>query len=181
MNKFALAATIAIALYMIFMFSDLQRRPGFLLLALILLSIAIVNIRKKDDEIGDISENERKGKKEQRILQRENKATEKEIQKRRCTPICKPSKCQLSDFERIVIDQVKRVKRVSNVTIVGTDVTCTVRSNTGLTDWKFTIDFNDYGNLIGGYWIESENQESLIPEVVAKRVQSALMEEFDVS
>lgn len=56
----------------------------------------------------------------------------------------------------------------------GAKVYGSVRSQSGLTEWDFTIDFNDYGKISGAYWLWSENEDSLIPEYIAKEMQKKI-------
>lgn len=49
-----------------------------------------------------------------------------------------------------------------------------VESQSGLSDWKFKIDFNDYGHITGRYWIVSENEDSNIPYYIANNIKSVI-------
>ncbi len=50
-----------------------------------------------------------------------------------------------------------------------------VESQSGLSEWSFTIDFNDYGHITGEYWITTDNDDSIIPERVAGRIREAIL------
>ncbi|MGX7151863.1 MULTISPECIES: hypothetical protein [Enterococcus] len=58
------------------------------------------------------------------------------------------------------------------------EIKCNVKSNSGLSDWNFSGDFYDHGNLTGKYWIYSDNNDSTIPKVfmdnIATRMQKIL-------
>lgn len=64
----------------------------------------------------------------------------------------------------------KGLRRVTSLYADGTMVYGTVRSQSGISDWCFRIDFNDYGSLTGAYWIYSDNHDSDIPKAVAHRI-----------
>lgn len=49
-----------------------------------------------------------------------------------------------------------------------------VQSNTGLSTWMFSIDYNDYGHITGKYWLRSENDDSPVPQVIAKKIRDAI-------
>ena len=74
------------------------------------------------------------------------------------------------DFITAVYACQKSIKRIKNITIDGVTVHGLVTSQSGLSEWEFSIDFNDYGKLTGNYWIESDNEDSVIPEVLAKKI-----------
>jgi hypothetical protein len=74
------------------------------------------------------------------------------------------------EFNEIVIRIGKGIKRISSLYANGTNVYGVVRSQSGISEWKFYIDFNDYGNLTGRYWITSDNDDSDIPKIVAERI-----------
>ena len=64
----------------------------------------------------------------------------------------------------------KRIRRITNLYAEGTMVYGTVRSQSGISDWRFRIDFNDYGKLTGAYWLSTDNDDSDIPQIVADRI-----------
>lgn len=64
----------------------------------------------------------------------------------------------------------KGIKRITNLYANGTIVYGTVRSQSGISDWCFCIDFNDYGKLTGAYWLSADNNDSVIPKTVAERI-----------
>lgn len=79
-------------------------------------------------------------------------------------------------FNGIVRTQAKRTPRVHDVAINGMTAVLTVRSNSGLTYWYATIDFNDYGHLTGKYWLSSGNSDSPIPEFFADAVRAEIQQ-----
>ena len=62
------------------------------------------------------------------------------------------------------------IKRIRSLQVEGPVISGTVRSQSGLSDWSFKIDFNDYGKLTGSYWLTSGNKVSNIPTVLADRI-----------
>ncbi|WP_158282883.1 DUF2510 domain-containing protein [Nocardioides silvaticus] len=68
-----------------------------------------------------------------------------------------------------------RLPRVSEVFVIGMTVVLDVDSNTGLTTWSAVVDFNDYGHLTGTYWLNSENDDSPIPDRFADLMQAEVV------
>ena len=62
----------------------------------------------------------------------------------------------------------KQIKRVEDISIYGAQIVGKVQSQTGLSQWTFTIDYNDWGHLTGTRWTWSENKDSSIPDVFGK-------------
>ena len=91
--------------------------------------------------------------------------------------------CTFSDgisreqFEEIVKKSGKHIKRIANLSVDGTTVYGTVRAQSGLSEWNFRIDFNDYGHLTGEYWLFSDNDDSNIPKRVADNI-NLMVKEF---
>lgn len=79
------------------------------------------------------------------------------------------------DFVALVGAAAKRTPRLEDVRIDGLDVTLQVRSNSGLSRWSATIDFNDYGRLTGKYWLTSENHDSVVPRHFAEEMQRQIV------
>ena len=78
-------------------------------------------------------------------------------------------------FEEAVRTEAKKIKRIVAVELVDNGIVKgTVRSQSGISEWKFDIDFNDYGKITGKYWIESSNSDSDIPWILAKRINNHL-------
>jgi hypothetical protein len=71
------------------------------------------------------------------------------------------------DFEKIANIVCRRVKRISSINVNGPIISCTVRTQSGISEWKFKVDFNDFGHITGKYWLSSENNDSKIPKVIA--------------
>ena len=79
------------------------------------------------------------------------------------------------EFEELAFRAARRInKKRIDVEVYGAKVYGTVTSQSGLTEWDFTIDFNDYGSVTGTYWLWAENEDSLIPENMAEVMQSEI-------
>ncbi|WFF73681.1 hypothetical protein [Proteiniclasticum sp. QWL-01] len=78
------------------------------------------------------------------------------------------------EFEDAVRKSAIGIKRLKNIEIDGPLVYGTVKSQSGLHLWNFKLDFNDYGIVSGNYWIYSENSDSEIPQILAKRIQDEI-------
>ena len=50
----------------------------------------------------------------------------------------------------------------------------TVRTQSGLSEWDFKVDFNDYGHITGKYWLSSDNDDSNIPGHVADNMSTMI-------
>lgn len=74
------------------------------------------------------------------------------------------------EFYNIVKLVGKSIQRVTNLYADGPIVYGMVRSQSGISDWKFKVDFNDYGKITGKYWLTTDNSDSKIPKVVADRI-----------
>ncbi len=49
-----------------------------------------------------------------------------------------------------------------------------VQSQSGISEWNFKLDFNDYGHITGTYWLSSDNDDSNIPERFGDLIRSAI-------
>lgn len=109
-----------------------------------------------------------------RMNEDKEKRKAQEAARRANTPCFFDDNITEEEFERIVRKAVKSVKRITNVSVDGPVVYCTVRSQSGVSDWDFKLDFNDYGHITGNCWIDRDNYDSNIPDVVAERIQELL-------
>lgn len=107
----------------------------------------------------------------------ERKRAQREEEKRKRTKCCFSDGISMDEFRHIVKQSVRYIKRVKILPIDDAIVYGTVRSNSGLSEWNFTIDFNDYGHLTGKYWLQSDNEDSDVPRVIAEKI-SALIRSF---
>ncbi len=99
----------------------------------------------------------------------------KEEEKRKNTPFCFPTEIPQETFSEIVFSAIKQLKKKKiDIEIDSSIIYGTVTSQSGLSSWNFTIDFNDYGSLTGRYWLKSENDDSLIPKHIADYIQEEI-------
>ena len=75
------------------------------------------------------------------------------------------------DFERIIKHELKHLKRLESYEIRGVFVFVNVYSQSGVSIWRFCLDYNDFGNVTGEYWVYSENLKSSIPVVLGDRIK----------
>lgn len=78
------------------------------------------------------------------------------------------------DFAEMIKNAKKGIRKLKILENKGPIVHGVVRSQSGVSEWCFDIDFNDCGNLTGQYWISSENHDSHIPERVAEIISSSI-------
>lgn len=105
---------------------------------------------------------------ERREWEKEQKRREEE--QRRSTPCPFLDGLSRSDFESIVFNNANRIQRVKRVSINGAQVEGRAYSRSGISEWNFNIDFNDYGHITGRYWLKSDNSDSNIPEGLAESI-----------
>ena len=75
------------------------------------------------------------------------------------------------EFDAIAVNAKRKMSRICSYAVTGPVVRGTVRSESGFSEWEFTIDFNDNGRFTGKYAIRSENSDSNIPEKIAERIK----------
>ena len=78
------------------------------------------------------------------------------------------------EFQEIVKRVAKKIKRINSVTIDNARIEGKVISQSGVSDWYFIADFNDWGYIDGRYIIESDNYDSEIPERFAELVKEEI-------
>lgn len=81
------------------------------------------------------------------------------------------------DFEALAQTAAKRIKRIRTISVRGAKVYATVESQTGLSDWDFNVDFNNWGHITGTYWTYTENDDSSIPKHYGS-ILSSLVHDF---
>ena len=97
-----------------------------------------------------------------------------EDEKRKRIPCTFNDEISETDFKEIVSLAAKELKRLRHYSIEGCVVRGTVISQSGQSEWKFSIDFNDYGHITGKYWIYSDNKESNLPSGFANKIQERI-------
>lgn len=111
---------------------------------------------------------------------KEEKERIAEDNRRKNTPCNFDGAITESEFQTIVRSAAKPIRRLKIVEIDGPIVHCSVRSSSGITIWRFTLDFNDYGEITGKCWSTTENKESTIPDVLIERIQDGINTFADV-
>lgn len=88
------------------------------------------------------------------------------------------------EFCSIANDVANKMERIINVEVINLMIYCDVESITGKTNWSFSVDFNEWGHLTGGFWKYSENMDSEIPEAYGMEVSgrvNALLRSRNIS
>ena len=78
-------------------------------------------------------------------------------------------------FQQMAYTAQAQIKRIKRISLNGLCITGIVSSQTGHSEWEFSVDFNDFGHLTGAYWTYSENDESNIPSQFARLLQSEIL------
>ena len=92
------------------------------------------------------------------------------------TPPCYDDGVNEHQFKVIVEAVSAKLPRIKSTSIRGFVVHLDVRSMSGISIWSATVDFNDFGHLTGWYKIQSENDDSKIPEAFAREVNEMVSE-----
>ncbi len=81
-----------------------------------------------------------------------------------------------SEFRNIVETESKKIKRITAIEFDNCKAKFTVKSTSGISEWTFILDFNDFGKFTGESWITNrDNYDSSIPKVL----QNNLLESFN--
>ena len=105
---------------------------------------------------------------------KEEQAKKEENSRRMNTPCDFDGPITEKEFQAIVHSAAKTIRRLKVLEIDGPVVKCSVRSTSGISTWEFTLDFNDYGEITGNCWTDTENEDSRIPSVLRERIQDEL-------
>lgn len=79
-----------------------------------------------------------------------------------------------STFDDIISEIVPKLPRYVSHTRNGAIVRVVFKSRSGLSQWSARIGFAEYGKLTSHYWIESNNDDSILPEALGDRVAERL-------
>lgn len=94
-----------------------------------------------------------------------------EEENRRKNTVCRfDGDISKEEFHAMVMRSGKGIRRITRLYAEEAIVYGTVRSQSGISEWCFRVDFNDYGKLTGAYWISTDNNDSDIPKIVADRI-----------
>lgn len=83
--------------------------------------------------------------------------------KRKAMPCYFKDGISVNEFAGIANKCGKKIKRIRKVDVEGPIVYCVAESQSGYSEWKFELDFNDWGHITGTYWTQTDNDDSLIP------------------
>lgn len=100
---------------------------------------------------------------------------EKEANRRKNTEcvFCEP--LSQEKFKTIVDDAFKKIKkRQITYSVNGAVIEATVTSKSGLSEWGFIIDFNNFGIINGEYWYDNDNYDSPIPNFIVNEIQKQI-------
>ena len=81
-----------------------------------------------------------------------------------------------NDYDSIVSKTARQFRRIKLVEIDNAIIHIEYYSQSHISKYYATIDFNDYGSLSGRYWIENDNEDSNLPYAFANRISEALYE-----
>ena len=109
--------------------------------------------------------------------------TAEEEERRRQSIECSFDEISRSDFEDIVYEAIrpfKKSKRLKGYSIDEAQITGYISSRSGISDWSFTIDFNDYGHITGDfYWVDRGNSDAEIQYTIAHSIQRSIVDYLD--
>ena len=111
-----------------------------------------------------------KGIKDCNEKERERARREEE---RKNTPCYFNDGISYAEFVSIVERIAKPIKRLK-ISIEGPIVYGTVRSQSGISTWRFVLDFNDWGHITGVYRSSKENTDSDIPDRVGEQIKKEI-------
>ena len=149
-----------------------EKLLGFGGAALVLYGIS--SARKDSKARAEQEEKERKAIAREEAKLKKAIATEK---RRQNTSFCYPDYLTQEQFEEIAKASIKPMKKkFANYGVVDGKFYGTVISQSGISEWDFVVDFNDFGKLTGEYWLQSENDDSTIPRRVAETIRYAICE-----
>lgn len=131
-------------------------------------------IKHKKRELDEEREWERLADIKSKEYEEEYKRRKEAEERRRNTPCYFNGTITMNIFYSIVHKCTKHIKRL-NITVEGPVIYGTVRSQSGISTWNFTLDFNDYGDITGDYWLWNENIDSNLPENVAESIKNEII------
>ena len=111
------------------------------------------------------------GKKSAERDAEERRQREAEERRRKNTPCYYTDGISQDLFESMAHAIEKHVKRIKYIHVDGLTILGLVETNSGLSEFSFEVDFNDYGHITGKYWLKSDNAESSIPDKFADAMQ----------
>jgi len=116
------------------------------------------------------------------VLNKLSEANEEDRLRREQEEKRKNTSCSFQDgisyesFQGAAKKLAKRFDRISHIDVNGPVISCTVDSRSGISEWEFTVDYNDWGHITGSYWLWQENDDSSIPEAYAEKLKAGIQE-----
>lgn len=75
-------------------------------------------------------------------------------------------------------DSIKEPIERLHIDVSGAFVTGKVTTISGIDEWEFKVDFNDFGKITGKYWwVYCENLDSKIPNIFAEKLSKIIVNE----
>ena len=93
---------------------------------------------------------------------------------RKATPCKFEDGISFNDFHEIARSAAKKINRVKCIKVEGPMVYVTVESQTGYSEWDFSVNFNDWGHITGVFWWNSDNKDSNIPHHFGMHMSGAI-------
>ncbi len=110
-------------------------------------------------------------------LAKKTREISEEEKRRKATPCKFNDGISKGQFDDLVEKSARYLQNITDLSIDGPVVSATVRSHSGLSEWDFEIDYNDYGHITGRYWLSTENHDSSLPQKLADNI-SAMIKAF---
>ena len=141
--------------------------------------IRIAIKEEKESKYEEERERERKAYEEECERKRKEIERKRQRETNRRNSICLfQDGISRTEFEYMAIKVAKHIKRL-HVAVDGPIISCKVDSQSGISTWKFIIDFNDFGHITGSSWITlRDNYDSNIPNRYADLMQEAIQEKL---
>ena len=95
--------------------------------------------------------------------------------RRKNTPCSFPPSLTYDDFTKKKKKTAKQFKRLKVSSIDNTTVFLRYSSQSGISKYNASVDYNDYGKITGEYWIKNENNDSQLPEAFAKAMKEMII------
>ena len=98
-----------------------------------------------------------------------------EERRRTESPFSFPDCISEDDFESIAYSAARIIKKRNlKISVNGPVIYGSFASQSGLSTYNFSVDFNDYGKLTGQYWIRTGNSDSTIPTKIASIIRDEI-------
>lgn len=87
---------------------------------------------------------------------------------------CSFTDIKRDEFAEIAYRAGKGIRRLTINKVEDAEVFCTVRSQSDLSEWDFSLGFNDFGHITGAWWKYGDTRKSLIPDRLAEKICNEL-------